>query len=242
MYDCFGAGQQVSQVTFGGRDWRRTPSSAQQMYQVFAIMRQLHELLWYLIAALGLPAGRAVRGDLRRALTATQAMTRGPAEALLRLDIERHRAQVNVLLLATSEQVRARIPGPKPDYRGADLIGARLDDADLKGASLRGSRLVGADLRRADLHLADLTGADLRGADLRGADLSTSLFLTQSQLDAADGDSTTRLPPPLTRPAHWSSSTEGAPPPARRATWMRPPPPLRSIGAPSGTKDAQVAA
>ncbi len=25
VYDCFGAGQQVSQVTFGGRDWRSGP-------------------------------------------------------------------------------------------------------------------------------------------------------------------------------------------------------------------------
>jgi uncharacterized protein YjbI with pentapeptide repeats len=209
VYDCFGAGQQVSQVTFGGRDWRRSPQSAQQMYQVFAIMRQLHELLWYLVAALGLPAARSVHGELRRALTVTEAMTRGPAEALLQLDTERHRAEVNALLLTASELVRAGVPGPKPDYRGADLIGVSLSNADLTGASLRGSRLIGADLRRADLNLADLTGADLRGADLRGADLSTSLFLTQSQLDAAQGDSGTRLPPPLTRPAHWSSSTDG---------------------------------
>ena len=27
-YDCFGAGQQVSQVTFGGRDWRGAPATA----------------------------------------------------------------------------------------------------------------------------------------------------------------------------------------------------------------------
>jgi len=209
VYDCFGAGQQVSQVTFGGRDWRRTPQSAEQMYQVFAIMQQLHELLWYLVAALDLPSARAVRRELRLALTATEAMTRDPAEALLRLDIERHRGEVNALLLTTSELVRARVPDPKPDYRGADLIGLSLNNADLKGASLRGARLIGADLRRADLNLADLTGADLRGADLRGADLTTSLFLTQSQLDAADGDSRTRLPPLLTRPAHWSSSTGG---------------------------------
>ena len=80
----------------------------------------------------------------------------------------------------------------------------RLAGADLKGANLRGARLIGADLRHADLTLADLTGADLRGADLRDADLTSCLFLTQAQLDAAEGDTGTGLPPPLTRPAHWS--------------------------------------
>jgi len=54
-----------------------------------------------------------------------------------------------------------------------------------------------------DLTLADLTGADLRGADLRGADLTQGLFVTQAQLDAAEGDTRTGLPPSLARPAHW---------------------------------------
>ena len=47
-FDCFGAGQKVSQVSFSGRDWMRIPESAEQMFKVFLIMRQLHELLWYL--------------------------------------------------------------------------------------------------------------------------------------------------------------------------------------------------
>ena len=204
MYDCFGAGQQVSQVTFGGRDWRRDPRAASQMYEVFPIMRQLHELLWYLAAALALRPARAVHPELRLWFTATQAMTHSPADVLLGLDTGRHRAQVNAVLARASELVRAQLPGQKLDYHGADLIGARLADADLKGASLRGARLIGADLRRADLTLADLTGADLRGADLRGADLTSCLFLTQAQLDAAEGDTGTMLPPSLIRPAHWS--------------------------------------
>jgi uncharacterized protein YjbI with pentapeptide repeats len=203
VYDCFGAGQQVSQVTFGGRDWRRDPRAATQMYEVFPVMRQLHELLWYLAAALALRAARAVHGELRHAFTATQAMTNRPAGDLLGLDTGRHRAQVNALLLRASALARAQLPGQKPDHQGSDLIGARLAGADLRGANLRGARLIGADLRHADLTLADLTGADLRGADLRGADLAQSMFVTQAQLDAAEGDTGTGLPPALTRPAHW---------------------------------------
>lgn len=204
MYDCFGAGQQVSQVTFAGRDWRQNPPTAPQMAAVFAIMRQLHELLWYLAAALALAPARAVHAELRRAVTVTEAMTVRPAEDLLQLDIQAHRAQVNAVLLRASELVCAQLPGPKPDYRGADLIGARLIQANLTGANLRGALLIGADISQADLTLADLTGADLRAASLRGADLAKSLFLTQSQLDAAHGDSGTKVPPSLTRPPHWS--------------------------------------
>ena len=59
------------------------------------------------------------------------------------------------------------------------------------------------DRRGADLMGADLIGADFRDADLRGADLSESIFLIQSQLDAAKGNNETKLPPSLTRPTHW---------------------------------------
>jgi uncharacterized protein YjbI with pentapeptide repeats len=208
-YDCFGAGQQVCQVTFGGRDWRQTPPAAKQMFEVFPVMRQLHELLWYLTAALAMPPAQTVHRELGLALTATQAMTRRPAEALLGLDMGSHRQQVNALLLRASELVRAQVPGQKLDRRGADLIGASLTAADLRGANLRGAYLIGADLSGADLRLADLTGADLRGADLRGADLTETLFLIQSQLDAARGDSSTMLPPSLTHPASWSPSARG---------------------------------
>jgi uncharacterized protein YjbI with pentapeptide repeats len=200
-YDCFGAGQQVVQVTFGGQDWRRTPAIAARMFDVFPIMRQLHELLSYLTEALALPRARPVHPALTSALDRTARLTRATADDLLALDVAAHRGEVNTLLRRASELARAGAGGA--DRSGADLIGTDLRGADLHGASLRGAYLIGADLRGADLRLADLTGADLRGADVRGADLTGCLFLTQSQVDTATGDAATKLPPSLTRPAHW---------------------------------------
>jgi uncharacterized protein YjbI with pentapeptide repeats len=203
VYDCFGAGQQVAQVTFEGRDWRRSPEIAKQMFEVFAVMRQLHELLWYLTEALRLPVDDALRERLLGATGATERLAGGTRDELVRLDVNQHRDDVNVLLRATSELVRTEIRPDPPDRAGADLVGKDLSGADLRAASLRGACLVGADLGGADLRGADLTGADLRGADLGGADLTGGIFVTQSQLDAATGDRETRLPGSLRRPAHW---------------------------------------
>ncbi|MFC7331521.1 pentapeptide repeat-containing protein [Marinactinospora rubrisoli] len=203
VFDCFGAGQRVSQVTFGGRDWRRDPETARRMFGLFPVMRHLHELLWYLTEALELPAARPMRAELRRAFDTTERVTRGSAEQLLRTDVPALRGEVNSLLLRVSELVRAGVPGRKRNHRGADLMGARLRGATLRGANLRGAYLIGADLRDADLRSADLIGADLRGADLRGADLTGSIFLTQPQADSARGDAATRLPDAIGRPAHW---------------------------------------
>jgi uncharacterized protein YjbI with pentapeptide repeats len=201
VYDCFGAGQKVSQVTFGGQDWRQAPATAQRMFEVFPVMRDLHELLWYVSEAMRMRPARVLHEDLRLALKRTERLTRGTPEALAELDVAAHRREVNALLVRASELVRA---GCRPkDHRGADLIGKRLKNADLRGANLRGAMLIGADLRGADLGLADLTGADLRDADISGADLTGSIFLIQSQLDAAKGDARTKLPLSLTPPAHW---------------------------------------
>ncbi|MEU0698490.1 pentapeptide repeat-containing protein [Streptomyces niveus] len=203
VYDCFGAGQQVSQVTFGGRDWREDPATARRMFAVFPVMRHLHELLRYLTEALAMETPRGLHEELRSALDATERLTASDPETLVELDVAGHRAGVNELLLRASEAVRAGFRGKRKERRGADLMGARLKGADLRGANLRGALLVAADLRGADLRTADLIGADFRDADLRGADLTGALFLTQSQLDAARGDAATVLPASLTRPSHW---------------------------------------
>ncbi|MFF8990759.1 pentapeptide repeat-containing protein [Streptomyces sp. NPDC014983] len=211
VYDCFGAGQKVSRHTFGGQDWRTAPKErARRMFDVFPVVRQLHELLWYLTEALSLPAARPVHADLRRALGDTERLTLLSAEELAVLDVGAHRREVNVLLLRTSELVRAGSAGRRSgkngkgkDRRGADLMGARLRGADLRGATLRGAYLIAADLTGADLRDADLIGADLRDADLSDADLTGAFFLTQPQVDAARGNAGTKLPGALRRPTHW---------------------------------------
>jgi uncharacterized protein YjbI with pentapeptide repeats len=211
VYDCFGAGQKVSQVTFGGKDWRQQPAFAKQMFAVLPIMKQLHELLWYLTEALILQSAHSIHNVLSSALEETEHLTLLSPDSLLKLDMPAHRAKVNELLLRTSELVRADAlskqktsSGRRKTYeRGADLIGSKLKEADLRGANLRGAYLIAADLRGADLRLADLIGADFRDADLRGADLTGSIFLTQAQLNSAKGDANTKLPPSLSIPSHW---------------------------------------
>ncbi|MFD7818228.1 pentapeptide repeat-containing protein [Streptomyces sp. NPDC059785] len=210
VYDCFGAGQRVSQVTFGGQDWRSgPPERARLMFDVFPVMRQLHELLRYLTEALSLPAARPVHAELRGMLERTEGLALLPPKELSGLDVGAHRQEVNVLLLRTSELARAGVRtrrGKKPrDRRGADLMGARLRGADLRGASLRGAYLIAADLTGADLRDTDLIGADLRDADLTDADLTGAFFLTQPQVDGARGGAGTKLPGSVACPGHWTA-------------------------------------
>lgn len=202
VFDCFGAGQQVVQVTFAGRDWR-APAVTDEMFRVFAVMRLLHEVLWYLAEAEGLARPGPLRREVVTARLRTERLRAAGPDRLGALDTTGFRDQSGELLGRVSAEVRARIPGRAADRAGADLTGARLAGADLHGASLRGSLLIGADLTGAHLGGTDLLGTDLRGARLDGADLRGCLFLTRPRLEAARGDRATRLPRFLPRPSHW---------------------------------------
>lgn len=202
-YDCFGAGQHVTQVVFGGRDWRRDPEIAPSMFAVFPVVRQLRELLWYLAEALTFVPAGALRDELDEVRRRTETMSEATADELAELEPAAHRRTVGVLLARASEATRATVAGSGSDRIRADLVGADLRRVNLAGASLRGALLIKADLRGADLSKTDLLGADLRGSDLSGANLGTSIFLTQPQLDGASGDAGTAIPDELARPRHW---------------------------------------
>ena len=106
-YDCYGAGQKVTQVTFEGMNWRQTPHVATRMFGVFMAMRQLHELLMYLKEALKLPPAQPLHGELQDALDDLERLTMESPEVLLELDVGARKREVSSLLLRVGELVRA---------------------------------------------------------------------------------------------------------------------------------------
>jgi uncharacterized protein YjbI with pentapeptide repeats len=210
-YDCFGAGQKVAQVTYGGQDWRKNPETAKQMFDVFLVVRQLHEMLWYLTEALRMQSDSIMQEKINSMISETVKLTNLEADILIDLDLVSHRNNVNALLSKTSESVRIKeCRGQKTTLKHKKTIAGRLDfigsdlrKINLRGADLRGAFLIAANLRGMDLSGADLIGADLRDADLKGANLSNSIFITQAQINSAKGDSNTKLPISLIRPGYW---------------------------------------
>lgn len=207
VFDCLGAGQQVSQVTFHGQDWRQSREHADKMFHVFPIMEQLYEMIAYVAEALSYQVDNMLYEQLLAQLKHLQQTIAQDADTLLALDMVAIRMPINALLLQTSEQIRQHSVKGKAsrnlNQRGADWMGKNLKGKDLRATDLRGSYLIAANLQDANLQGVDFIGADLRDANLRGADLSTSLFLTQMQINAAQGDRSTKLPSYIKRPAHW---------------------------------------
>lgn len=205
-YECFGAGQKVSQTIYNGKDWRENPELAREMFMMFPIVQQLHEMLYYLNEALNLKGAEAIHNELIAMIKETENLTYLSPKSILQLDVSEHRRSINELLLSTSERVRANFLTKKGNRNiGArsDLIGAKLKGINLQGENLRGVLFIAADLRQANLRGTDLIGADFRDANVSGADFSESIFLTQAQVNSANGDFHTKLPSHLSIPLHW---------------------------------------
>jgi hypothetical protein len=196
-YECFGAGQHVTQAVYAGASWRGSADGGAEMFGVFAVVQRLHEML----VLLGQAAALRPAAELTRLRAEVADRTSGRPEEILDTDLDRLAGLVGEALRAVSRAER----GDGPSYAGNDLAGQDLRATDLARADLRGALLIAADLRDSVLDRTDLLGADLRDTDLSGADLSTALFLTQPQLNSARGSAGTRLPAHLRRPPAWLS-------------------------------------
>jgi len=107
------------------------------------------------------------------------------------IDLSRSRLRQADLQLAIMD--RTRFDGANLSV--ANLFGARFIGASFVNANFEDASVVGAYFGGANLRGANLTGANLSGSELGGA-----LGLTQTQLNRACGDASTRLPAGLTIP------------------------------------------
>lgn len=211
VFDCFGAGQNISQGFFAGKSWVEAPETKDDMFAAFKAARQLHEMLWYLAEAQRRTFDPDAADRAERLKNTIEQAVGGDLAKLLATDVQDLHSQVRSTLMEVCGEVRASYFAAGDDHldstlkAGADLMGKNLRSRRLCGADLRGAYLIAADLRDSDLSGADLLGADFRDARIDGADLSKAMYLTQPQLNAARGNHETLLPTDLEMPSHWNN-------------------------------------
>ncbi|MEM1246161.1 MAG: hypothetical protein AAGA81_01400 [Acidobacteriota bacterium] len=107
VFECYGAGQRVTQRTFGGRDWRTSPEIAKSQFEAFRVVRPLHEQLMFLDEALKLEASWPLEDELRRLYDEVDAAASSAAEDLETIDVAQIERRVHELLLRVGELVRS---------------------------------------------------------------------------------------------------------------------------------------
>ena len=64
-YDCFGAGQQVTQVIYQGQTWNDIPNQSTEIFDVFLIVFQLYQIRYYLIEATSLISAQPLKETIQ---------------------------------------------------------------------------------------------------------------------------------------------------------------------------------
>lgn len=200
-YECFGAGQFISMELFKGVDWQYDPGSKKQMFQLLPVVRNIHEIIYHLRGSMELTKNKEIEKACAELIKDLERIKQEPA-VLAAFDIMPYRAISGRIFTEVSATHRGK--KAKYDFGSyGDLSGQNHASRDLSYQNFRGFLFIETILKDTNLQFCDFLGTDMRNADISGADLRQSLFLTQSQINAAKGNTFTRTPHGLNVPAHW---------------------------------------
>lgn len=192
-YDCFGAGQMVTNSLYRGKTWITHPELKIEMFAVFQIMYRLHEMLGYLLEASMLVEDKQIDQLL---IKYEQWMKLTPKE-ILHIAIDEYQLQVNDIL----KNVCRFLDCYDDHNKQRNYIQKDMRKHPTKDLSM--SLLLGANFSNMNAHGINFLGADLRGANFINTDLRDALFLTQRQVNGIIGNHQTLLPDHLHKPTTW---------------------------------------
>lgn len=95
-FDCYGAGQRVTEL-FGGRSWQASPQHAARMFGAYSRYRVLHELMACLDLAIR-RASRARQEVLEETLGCLETLCRDGIEPVERIDLAALRRRMHGVL------------------------------------------------------------------------------------------------------------------------------------------------
>lgn len=195
-YECFGAGQKVTQHIYKNSSWKNSNINKQKMFDVFTTIFQLHQMLWYLLEAINLCEDNQ-KSEIDNLIIENENITTKSTDEILNFDIEKYRQKVNLILKSIVDQYDKFKSGT------LNYIGKNFKNKDFDGKNFSMSLLIGSNFNGCSFNKASFLGADMRDANLKNADLSGSIFLTQMQINSAKGNSNTKLPSHISRPKTW---------------------------------------
>jgi len=199
-YDCFGAGQKVTQNIYKGKNWKTTPEIVNQMFDVFLIVFQLHQMLWYLIEASTIISSKELKLELDALILQNEKMTQLCPDEIQTLDIDIYRLNVNRILKKISTSIAT---SSTENRKTSNFIGQNFKKANLDGKDFSMAILIAGNLEGCSLRGTNFLGADLRDTNIKNTDLRESVFLTQMQVNTAIGNHNTALPALFIYPTSW---------------------------------------
>lgn len=201
-YDCFGAGQHVTQAIYQGKAWNELPNQATEIFDVFIMVFQLYQIRYYLIEAMTLIPAQPLKESIQCLIDENIKMCHYRPDSILSLDLEQYRHKSNNILKQVCRLLQQSIHSENKKVP-ANLLGGNFKGRDMSGADLSTKLLIAANFEKSLFHGTIFLGADTRDTNFNNADLSEAVFLTQGQVNSAKGNRNTKLPYHLDYPPTW---------------------------------------
>ena len=201
-YDCFGAGQHVTQVIYQGQTWNDIPNQSMEIFDVFIIVFQLYQIRYYLTEATSLISAKPLKKSIQCLIDENIKMCHYRPKDILSLDLEQYRNKSNHILKQVCKLLQQSIHSE--NKKGlANFPGGNFKGQDMSGADLSTKLLIAANFENSLFNGTLFLGADTRDTNFDDADLSEAVFLTQGQVNSAKGNRNTKLPYQLEYPSTW---------------------------------------
>lgn len=198
-YDCFGAGQKVTQESKSKGTWNTNNTIKQDIFKTFEINQLLNQILWYLLEAYTI-CDESEMNRIKQLIKENSILTKKEPHELLVSDIETYRNEVNVELKQLTYEL-----AKKSNRKIESKFQFEMDysNQDLSYMDFTMTYLIGSNLDGCKLQYTNFLGTDLRDVSVKNTDLSECIFLTQFQVNSMLGNSRTLLPNGLSTPTHW---------------------------------------
>jgi len=201
-YDCFGAGQYVTQNIYKGDTWKTLKDKSREIFDVFTMVFQLYQIRYFLEEARTIITAKELWSDIESLINENEELCNSTAENIVEIDIEKYRNKVNILLREVCNSITMCFE--KSNNKVAtDLFGRNFKNRNMSGLDLSMKLLIATNFDGCKLDGTIFLGADTRDTNFSNADLREAVFLTQQQINSSKGNRNTKLPKHLDYPITW---------------------------------------
>lgn len=201
-YDCFGAGQHVTQHIYIGKTWSDSPECAQEIFDVFIIIFQLYQIRYFLEESILIVSAKNLGDNIQKLINENKSICNDIPQNIINFDIECYRSKVNIILKQVSSSILKKFKNVD-NAKSIDFLGRSFKKKDMSGLDLSMKLLIATNFDSCIFEGTNFLGADTRDTNFSNADLREAVFLTQGQINSAKGNRNTKLPQYLDYPVTW---------------------------------------
>lgn len=201
-YDCFGAGQHVTQCIYKGETWQTSKEHSQEIFDVFIITFQLYQIRYFLEESILVISAKELRNDIEKLINEDETICNSTPQNIINFDIKSYRNRVNSILKQVSASILKCFKN-SANGKLTDFLGRSFKKRDMSGLDLSMKLLIATNFDSCKFDGTIFLGADTRDTNFSNADLREAVFLTQGQINSAKGNRSTKLPNHLDYSVTW---------------------------------------